>query len=112
MLQEIADRRVRDKIVEKIDSLSEDPEQKGKPLIGEMMGYYSTRAVGQRYRIIYRIEEEKVIVIVVALGIRREGSKTDVYSLARKLLKLGLFEKPEKKAKKPQEKKAKPRGKK
>lgn len=91
MLEAIQDRRVRDKIRDRIDGLAEEPEKQGKPLIGELTGYRSLRAVGQRYRIIYRIEEGKVLVLVMALGIRKEGSGKDIYVLARKLLRLRLL---------------------
>ena len=66
--------------------LEAEPEKRGKALIGELSGYRSHRAVGQRYGIIYRIEKEKVMVWVMALGIRKEGSKRDIYTLARKLI--------------------------
>ncbi|NWG04640.1 MAG: type II toxin-antitoxin system RelE/ParE family toxin [Syntrophaceae bacterium] len=92
MLITISDRHVREKIFEKVKSLEEEPEKQGKALTGELMGYRSLRAVGQRYRILYQIEREKLIVWIVALGIRREGSKRDIYTLAKKLLKLRLFE--------------------
>lgn len=91
MLEAIQDRRVRDKIRDRIDGLAEEPEKQGKPLTGELTGYRSLRAVGQRYRIIYRIEEGKVLVLVMALGIRKEGSGKDIYALARKLLRLRLL---------------------
>ena len=91
MLEAIQDRRVRDKIRDRIDGLAEEPEKQGKPLTGELTGYRSLRAVGQRYRIIYRIEEGKVFVLVMALGIRREGSGKDIYVLAQKLLRLRLL---------------------
>lgn len=91
MLREIQDRRVREKIRDRIDGLAEEPEKQGKPLTGELTGYRSLRAVGQRYRIIYRIEEGKVLVLVMALGIRKEGSGKDIYVLARKLLRLRLL---------------------
>jgi mRNA interferase RelE/StbE len=91
-LKSISDHRVRRKIQERIDRLSNEPEKQGKPLIGELGGYHSLRAVGQRYRIIYKIDGERVTVFIVALGIRREGSKDDVYALARKLLRLRLLE--------------------
>ena len=55
---------------------------------GELMGYRSIRAVGQRYRIIYRLD----VVFVVALGIRKEGDKANVYELAKKMLRLGLLD--------------------
>jgi mRNA interferase RelE/StbE len=92
LLKEIRDRRIRQKISDRIDKLQESPEMQGKPLLGELDGYYSVRAVGQRYRIIYAIEQAQVTVIIVALGIRKDGSKQDVYALAKKLLRLGLLD--------------------
>jgi mRNA interferase RelE/StbE len=50
------------------------------------------RAVEQRYRIIYAINQTQVTVLVVALGIRKDGSKQDIYTLAKKLLSLGLLD--------------------
>ena len=35
-------------------------------------------------------------VFVVALGIRKEGSRRDIYSLAKKLIRLRLLQPPEK----------------
>lgn len=99
ILTAIPDRRIQKKIFERVCELSNEPEKQGKPLIGELAGYRSLRAAGQRYRIIYRIEDAKVLVLVVALGIRKEGSKKDVYSLAKKLVQLGLAEIPDKKSK-------------
>ncbi len=95
LLKEISDRRIRQKISDRIDKLKESPEMQGKPLVGELDGYYSVRAVGQRYRIIYAIEQTQVTVMVVALGIRKDGSKQDVYALAKKLLRLGLLDEPD-----------------
>ncbi|MGH9751794.1 MAG: type II toxin-antitoxin system RelE family toxin, partial [Blastocatellia bacterium] len=92
MINKVQDRRIRAKIIETIDGLAEDPEKKGKPLTAELDGYHSIRAVGQRYRIIYRIDNEKVIVLVVAAGIRREGDKKDIYALAKKLIRARLLE--------------------
>ncbi len=91
MLEAIQDRRIREKIRDRIDGLAEEPEKQGKPLTGELTGSRSLRAVGQRYRIIYRIEEGKVLVLVMAVGIRKEGSGKDIYALARKLLRLRLL---------------------
>ena len=92
MIDKIQDRRIRAKIIETIDGLAEDPEKKGKPLIAELDGYHSVRAVGQRYRIIYRIDNDKVVVLVVAAGIRREGDRKDIYALAKKLIRARLLE--------------------
>ena len=91
LLQGISDSRIRKSIRDRIDHLAVDPEQQGKALTGELMGYRSLRASGQRYRIIYKVERGTVTVYVVALGIRKEGIKTDIYELARKLFRLGLL---------------------
>jgi mRNA interferase RelE/StbE len=95
MLEAISDRRIRLSIQERIDGLANEPEKQGKPLSAELAGLRSLRAAGQRYRILYRIEKEVVLVLVVAVGIRRDGSRRDIYSLARRLLRLRLLE-PEK----------------
>lgn len=92
MLAAVRDRRVRGKLLERIEGLAQEPGKQGKPLVGELAGWRSLRAVGQRWRILYRIEEEAVVVVVVALGLRKEGSKKDVYALAKKLLRLRLLE--------------------
>ena len=74
-----------------IDALASEPELRGKPLVGNLKGCRSVRAVGQRYRIIYRVERLTVTVAVIAVGIRKEGSPEDIYTLAQKLVKLGLL---------------------
>ena len=91
MLEAIKDRRVRQRIRDRIDDLTQEPEKQGKALIGDLAGYRSLRAVGQRYRIIYRVERDKVLVLIVAVGIREEGGKRDIYSLAKRLLHLHLL---------------------
>ena len=91
-LTAIKDKRICAKIVERAEALAVDPEKQGKQLGGELEAYRSVRAVGQRYRIIYRVDGENVVVVVVALGIRKEGDKKDVYKLAQRLFKLGLLE--------------------
>jgi mRNA interferase RelE/StbE len=90
MLEAIQDRRIQAKLYSRAEGLSEEPGKQGKPLTEDLAGYRSLLAVGQRYRILYRIEEKKALVLIVALGIRKEGSKRDVYVLARKLLRLRL----------------------
>jgi mRNA interferase RelE/StbE len=91
MLKNITDRRVRDLLVKRIDDLAEDPEKQGKPLVAELSGYRSLRAGGQRYRIVYRVVNDKIMVYIIAVGIRKEGSNIDIYNLARKLIRLRLF---------------------
>ena len=92
MLRGILDRRVRRQIVDRIDALSTDPEKQGKALLGELAGYRCLRAAGQRYRIIYRVDRQEIVVAVVAVGIRRQADQRDVYALARRLVRLGLLD--------------------
>ncbi len=68
---------------DRIDKLKTDPEKQGKPLLDKLKAYRSLRAVGQRYRIIYKVEVDKVVVLVVGVGLRKEG---DIYALIEKLL--------------------------
>jgi mRNA interferase RelE/StbE len=91
MLTGITDLRIRGKIVTVIDRLGEEPEKQGKALLGELAGFRSIRAVGQRYRIIYTVKGEEIVVVVVAVGIRRDGARDDIYNLTKKLLRLGLL---------------------
>jgi len=52
-----------------IESLSSNP-FKGKPLSYELAGLYSLRT--SDYRIIYRIKEKQLIIIVISVGHRKE----------------------------------------
>ncbi len=91
MVLEIADRRIQEKLLERMTALANDPELQGKPLGDDLAGYRSIRAVAQRYRIIYRVERSIVTVVVVAAGIRKQGSREDIYRVAEKLIRLGLL---------------------
>jgi mRNA interferase RelE/StbE len=91
-LAAIKDTRIRESISRRINALEQDPDEQGKPMTGELLGYRSIRAVGQRYRILYRLEAEQVVVVVVAVGIRKQGDKADIYELAKKLVRLGLLD--------------------
>jgi len=95
MLEAISDRWVQRQIRSRIEALARDPEQQGKPLLGELQSLWSVRAVRQRYRILYRVDRGKVLVLVVAMGLRKEGERRDIYALAKKLLRLGLLDRPE-----------------
>jgi len=63
------DKSIRLVIKKAIESLSSNP-YKGKPLSYELAGLYSLRT--SDYRIIYRIKEKQLIIIVVTVGHRRE----------------------------------------
>lgn len=91
-LAEVTDQRVLSRLNQTISGLEIDPDKQGKPLTGDLAGLRSIRAVGQRWRILYKVKAEQVEVLVVLLGLRREGDRSDIYALAKRLLRLGLLE--------------------
>ena len=92
MLKAIPDRRIQRQLTARMRRLAEEPEKQGSALRGPLAGYRSCRAIGQRYRIIYKVNGDELTVVVVATGIRKEGNRRDIYSLAQRLLRLGLLE--------------------
>jgi mRNA interferase RelE/StbE len=64
-----ADRRLFTRILAKIETLSERPEE-GKPLVGNHKGEYSLR-VGN-YRIVYELDRLKQIAYLLTVKHRRE----------------------------------------
>jgi mRNA interferase RelE/StbE len=93
--------KVRRGLLDKADELrkTDDPENAQKPLTGPLQGYY--RICYSRFRAIYRVDREqtprgdvvqRIIVLFVAAGIRKEGDKNDIYRFALKLLNLGVIE--------------------
>jgi len=63
------DPSIRLTIKKAIESLSSNP-YKGKPLSYELAGLYSLRT--SDYRIIYRIKENQLIILVISVGHRKE----------------------------------------
>jgi mRNA interferase RelE/StbE len=92
VVEAIADRRLRAQIVARVEELTKEPELAGMPLVGELAEYRTTRAAGQRYRIIYRVERRLVTILVVAVGRRKAGDRKDIYELARRLLRQRLLD--------------------
>ena len=97
-LESISDARVQRKLVETALELRQEPLAKGKPLVSDLQGLRSIRAVGQRYRIVYEVvvripppepdnpEIPSGRVTILVIGIRKEGDKRDVYRVASKRL--------------------------
>ncbi|MDP9175535.1 MAG: type II toxin-antitoxin system RelE/ParE family toxin [Planctomycetota bacterium] len=78
--------------------LTENPRDVNKRLTGPLQGYY--RICYSRYRAIYRVDREKltngkvlqkIVVLFVAAGIRKEGDKNDIYRFAQRLIDLGVI---------------------
>ncbi|AFZ08117.1 hypothetical protein Osc7112_3773 [Oscillatoria nigro-viridis PCC 7112] len=82
----VKDRREQEKLRDRIDRLKVEPQKQGKALVDNLSGFRSIRAVGQRYRIVYQVEQERVLVVVVGLGRRKDGDKKDIYTILEKLL--------------------------
>jgi mRNA interferase RelE/StbE len=79
------DAPTKEKIRKKIkDLLSVSPEEAGEPLRLELAGYRKLKIFND-YRIVYRVEKNKVLVFILAVGIRRDS---DVYNEAIKRLRL------------------------
>jgi len=86
MLEAVKDRREQEKLRDRIDQLKVEPQKQGKALVDNLSGFRSIRAVGQRYRIVYQVEQDRVLVVVVGLGRRKDGDKKDIYTILEKLL--------------------------
>lgn len=86
MLAEVNDQRHREGLTNRIEKLKSEPEKQGKPLGDILKGYRSVRAVGQRYRIIYKVDRNLVVVLVVGIGLRRQGNRSDIYATIERLL--------------------------
>ncbi|KAM3100222.1 type II toxin-antitoxin system RelE family toxin [Phormidesmis sp. 146-35] len=86
MLAAVKDRREQEKLRDRIDQLKTEPEKQGKALVDNLSGFRSVRAVGQRDRIVYQVEQAQVLILVVGIGRRKEGDKKDIYTLLEKLL--------------------------
>ena len=84
------DGKTRNVIARKIDALKESPEKQWKALSGDLAGYRSLHAAG-RYRVVYEVKVSQILVVVVAAGMRKEGSKIDVYETLKKLLRSNVI---------------------
>jgi len=66
------DKSVQDRVVERLKELTGNPKL-GKPLKGKLKGIWSLR-VG-KYRILYQVQEEKLVIFVITLGHRKQVYK-------------------------------------
>lgn len=92
MFLKIKNVNTRAAIMNKAKSLSVDPEAQGIALVGPLRRLRRIPAAG-RYRIVYRVVKEKVEVLILAVGLRKQDDKKDIYELAQKLVRMGLLDK-------------------
>ncbi|HEU0053559.1 MAG TPA: type II toxin-antitoxin system RelE/ParE family toxin [Longimicrobium sp.] len=63
-----------------------DPVAYGEELHGELKGFFKLRVSG--YRVVYQVLQQRVIVVVLAVGKRNEGNVDNIYDwLSESLLK-------------------------
>ena len=91
LIEKIPDKKIRRTILNRIERLSDEPEKQGKMLVKDLSGFRSIHAAG-RYRIIYKVDKQTVIIYILAAGIRKQGDKKDIYKIAKKLLNAGLLD--------------------
>ncbi len=84
-IENIKDAGILKSVRAKINQLKDNPQAQGKPLRRELKGHYRIK-VRNRYRIVYRVAVLEKQVVVVIIGIRKEGDKRDIYEIARKRL--------------------------
>lgn len=68
-IEAIADRRTRTKVIERIAALAEDPRPAG---CEKLSGAESYRIRQGDYRIVYTVEDRRLVVEIVKVGHRRE----------------------------------------
>ncbi len=90
-IEKISDRKIQRTILDRIKKLAEEPDKQGKKLMKDLSGFRSVHAAG-RYRVIFKIDRQTVVLYVLAVGIRKEGDKKDIYQIAKKLLNAGLLD--------------------
>lgn len=78
------DLKAKEKIKRKcMELLSWRPEEAGEPL-RPPLGRYRKLVIFNNYRIVYRVDRDKVVVFILAVGIRRDA---EVYEIALRRLK-------------------------
>ena len=91
LIEKIPDKNIQRRILNRIEGLSDEPDKQGKMLVKDLSGFRSIHAAG-RYRIIYKVDKQTVIIYILAAGIRKQGDKKDIYEIAKKLLNAGLLD--------------------
>lgn len=77
---EVTKNKIKNKCLE---MLSRDPEKAGQPLAGELKGYRKLKMFNE-YRIVFKVKKKEVVVLILAVGMRRDLA---VYESAIRRLK-------------------------
>lgn len=65
MIWQFPDKKIQRTILNRIKKLSDEPDKQGKSLVKDLSGFRSIHVAG-RYRIIYKMDKQTVIVYVFA----------------------------------------------
>jgi len=84
-LEAVKDKKIVREIFETFEGLAKNPLSKGKALQDTLEGYRSIQAWRGRYRILYQVKDDAVIMVMV--GKRLPGKKDDIYAVAQRLVK-------------------------
>ena len=73
------------KVLEK--KLAVNPEEDGLPLRGSLAGYWKHQF--GNHRVVYRIYSEHRVVVVCAVGVRKQGDAEDIYRQLESVARTG-----------------------
>ena len=73
-----------------IRDLESEPQKKGFALRGKLAGFWSLHY--SRFRVIYRIDDGRIRVVVVGAGYHESGSRRDIYAVLERLSDSGLID--------------------
>ena len=88
MIARISDLRIQGQAVDKLKGLAAFPESQGRALTKDLAGLRRITVAG-RYRAVYRVSRMSREVHVLAVGVRREGDRDDVYRLMARMMRRG-----------------------
>lgn len=74
------DKSIKQQFVKKLEKLQVSPRISSAKLSGHS-GAYRIKLRGAGYRLVYVVQDERLIILIVAVA-KRDSSKNDVYSLA------------------------------
>ncbi len=77
------DKSIRIQFVKKLESRLEEPVVKSSELSGELKGLYKIKLASLGYRLVYRIENSELRVVVISVG-RRDRSSVYTNAMERK----------------------------
>ena len=87
----VLNRRLSEQLIQYLNSLQSDAEEKGGALVGELKGYRCLRPEGGWFCIVYRVVTDRVEVVLVSVGQARPTVERDMRDLARILFSQRLL---------------------